>query len=137
MAHDDVLDPLDSLIASALQLNGRAAWRDIASAVDRTEPTVARRAQRLIDAGTVRVTVSRTPACSGMAQVATVYVRCAPGKPREVAETIARRPEGWSTGVYAGDADVICQVTVPSGAALVDVLLGELQTIPGVRSSVA
>jgi DNA-binding Lrp family transcriptional regulator len=39
--------------------------------------------------------------------------------------------------VYAGDADVICQVTVPSGAALVDILLGELQAIPGVRSSVA
>lgn len=137
MTDEDVLDPLDRLIASALQLNGRAAWRDIASAVDSTETTVARRAQRLIDAGTVRVTVSRTPACSGMGQVATVYIRCAPGKPREVAATVAERPEVWSTAVYAGDFDVICQVTVPSGAALADILLGELQGIPGVVSSVA
>ena len=137
MADADVLDPLDRLIAAALQLNGRSAWRDIASVVDSTETTVARRAQRLIDAGTVRVTVSRTPACSGMGQVATVYLRCAPGTPRQVAATVARRPETWSTGVFAGDADVICQVTVPSGAGLADILLGELQDIPGVVSSVA
>jgi DNA-binding Lrp family transcriptional regulator len=137
MAEEGMLDPLDRLIASALQLNGRAAWRDIASAVDSTETTVARRAQRLIDAGTARVTVSRTPACVGMPQVATVYIRCAPGTPQTVAATIAGRPEVWSTGVYAGDADVICQVTVPSGSALVDILLGELQRIPGAVSSVA
>lgn len=133
----DALDPLDRLIAAALQLNGRAAWRDIASVVDSTETTVARRAQRLIDAGLVRVTVSRTPACSGMSQVATVYIRCAPGTPRQVAATIAGRREAWSTGVFAGDADVICQVTVPAGGGLADVLLEELQRIPGVMSSVA
>lgn len=132
-----VLDHLDRLIASALQLNGRAAWRDIASAVDSTETTVARRAQRLIDTGTIRVTVSRTPACIDMPQVATVYIRCAPGTARSVAATIADRPEVWSTGVYTGDADVICQVTVPSGAALADIMLGGLQCVPGVLSSVA
>lgn len=137
MSDECVLDPLDRQIAGALQLNGRAAWRDIASVVDSTETTVARRAQRLIDAGIVRVTVSRTPACVGMGQVATVFIRCEPGSPQEVAATIARRPEVWSTGVYAGDADVICQVTVPSGAALAEILLEDLQRIPGVVSSVA
>jgi len=77
---EGVLDALDRQIAGALQLNGRAAWRDIALAVDSTETTVARRAQRLIDSGMVRVAMSRTPACIGMAQVATVYIRCEPGK---------------------------------------------------------
>jgi DNA-binding Lrp family transcriptional regulator len=137
MSDEGVLDPLDRQIAAALQLNGRAAWRDIALAVDSTETTVARRAQRLIDSGVVRVTLSRTPACSGMAQVATVFIRCAPGTSRQVAATIAERAEVWSTGIYAGDADVICQVTVPSGDALAGILLGELQRIPGVVSSVA
>ncbi len=65
MTHEDVLDPLDRLIAGALQLNGRAAWRDIASVVDSTETTVARRAQRLIDAGTVRVTAPACPRAAG------------------------------------------------------------------------
>ncbi|MEN3270384.1 MAG: hypothetical protein V7646_7278 [Pseudonocardia sp.] len=134
---EGALDPLDRQIAGALQLNGRAAWRDIALAVDSTETTVARRAQRLIDSGTVRVAVSRTPACIGMAQVATVYIRCEPGTPQRVAATIAGRPEVWSTGIYAGDADVICQVTVSCGEALAEILLGEFQRIPGVVSSVA
>jgi DNA-binding Lrp family transcriptional regulator len=137
MPDQSVLDPLDRQIASALQLNGRAAWRDIAAAVDSTETTVARRAQRLIDAGIARITVSRTPTCVGMGQVATVYIRCKPGTPQDVAAEIACRPEVWSTAIYAGDADVICQVTVPSGDALADILLGELQRIPGVLSSVA
>jgi DNA-binding Lrp family transcriptional regulator len=134
---EGVLDPLDRQIAGALQLNGRAAWRDIALAVDSTETTVERRAQRLLDSGTVRVTLSRTPACIGMTQVATVYIRCEPGTPRQVADIIADRPDVWSTGIYAGDADVICQVTASSGDAVAEILLGEFQRIPGVVSSVA
>jgi DNA-binding Lrp family transcriptional regulator len=129
------MDDLDRRIAAALQLNGRAAWREIAAVVGTTESTVARRAQRLIDSGLVQIALSRAPACSGMPQVATVFVRTVAGEQLQVARTLADIPQVWYVGVYAGEADVICQVTVPSVMSLYAVLERE-QHVAGVVSSV-
>lgn len=130
------MDELDRRIAAALQLNGRAAWRDIAAVVGTTESTVARRAQRLLDADLVQIAVSQPPSCLGMSQVATVLLRCSPGVQLQVAETLAQLPHVWYVGVYVGDADIICQVTVPAVDSLLDVLMRQ-QQIAGVVSTVA
>ena len=44
------LGHLDRRIVAALQLNGRATWKQVAAAVGATESTVARRGQQLLDA---------------------------------------------------------------------------------------
>jgi DNA-binding Lrp family transcriptional regulator len=128
------MDEMDRKIAAGLQLNGRAAWRDIAAVVGTTESTVARRAQRLIDAGLVQIAVSQAPSCLGKDQVVTGFFRCSPGQQLQVAETLADFPEAWYVGVVAGDADVMCQITVAGVESLLEVLLRS-QQVPGVVSS--
>lgn len=50
------LDALDRRIAAALQIDGRASWRRIASALGEPERKVARRGLRLLESGRVSVT---------------------------------------------------------------------------------
>ncbi|MFJ3393448.1 AsnC family transcriptional regulator [Leifsonia aquatica] len=55
MAISTDFDELDSRIAAALQANGRASWGLIAKVIDAPVRTIARRGQRLLDVGAVRV----------------------------------------------------------------------------------
>jgi DNA-binding Lrp family transcriptional regulator len=126
------VDELDRKIAAALQLHGRATWREIAAAVGASESTVARRARSLLEADLVRVVgyPDLTRVGSGLAVV--VQLRCEAGTAPAVGRTLAARPDCRFLTLVTGEFDIVLELTVPSLAQLARVLHLELGRVPHV-----
>ena len=115
---------LDRRIIAALQLNGRASWKQVAAAVGATESTVARRGQQLLDAGIVTVTGVLDHLRCGLGISLQVRLRCRPGTANVVAEALAALEVTRFVTVVTGSADVAAEFVVPHhrdvAAVLVD-----------------
>lgn len=129
------LEPLDRRIVAALQVDGRASWAEVARLVGTSETTVARRAQALLDARRVAVTVVRDPVCAGRSHVMLSRIRCAPGRVQQVARALAERPDVRFVSLVTGDCDVVCEFVLPRGRHAARMLLHELQQAEGVTAS--
>ncbi|KOG16980.1 Lrp/AsnC family transcriptional regulator [Streptomyces viridochromogenes] len=121
-----VADSLDRRIISALQIDGRASWHRIATALGEPERTVVRRGTRLLDSGLVRIGAM---AVRGRSTV--VGVRCAPGRARVVATALARRPDCVFAHVLTGTWDCVAEVQCPRDR-LAGLVMDELPGLPGV-----
>ncbi|MFE7270917.1 Lrp/AsnC family transcriptional regulator [Streptomyces sp. NPDC057623] len=121
-----VADSLDRRIISALQIDGRASWHRIATALGEPERTVVRRGTRLLDSGLVRIGAM---AVRGRSTV--VGVRCAPGRARVVATALARRPDCVFAHVLTGTWDCVEEVLCPRDR-LAGLVMDELPGLPGV-----
>ena len=133
----EAVDDVGRRIVAALQLDGRASWREMAAVAGASENTVARRAGRLLEAGLAHVAVVRDPRCAGRGHVANVFIRCRNGTQLAVAQALLARPDVWSLSVVTGPHDLFCQVTVGTAEDLARVLLSGFQHIDGVESTVA
>lgn len=129
------MDALDRRIAAALQLNGRATWRDVARVVDSSESTVARRGRLLLEAGLVRVTGQPDPARVGLGYPVLVQLECAPGDRKAVARTLARRPDVRFLTIVTGGFDIVLELIVESRRHLSRVLLDELSAVDGITAT--
>ncbi|MDG4833430.1 Lrp/AsnC family transcriptional regulator [Solwaraspora sp. WMMD1047] len=130
------LDTTDRRIVAALQVNGRASWTEIAQLTGTSVTTVARRAQQLLADGRVKVAVAPQPG-GGVAELLIVRIRCVPGGQLPAARALAAMPEVRFVALVTGGCDLVAEVLVPKRAGLHSVLLSGLQSIPGVRGSVA
>jgi DNA-binding Lrp family transcriptional regulator len=132
----EALDEADRRIVAALQLNGRASWREIAAVVGTSENTVARRAGRLLEAGIAHVAVVRDPRCAGRGHVANIFIRCRNGTRLGVARALLARPDVWSLSVVTGPHDLFCQATVETADDLARMLLSDFHDIVDIESTV-
>ncbi|MET9967761.1 Lrp/AsnC family transcriptional regulator [Streptomyces sp. NPDC006356] len=121
-----VADSLDRRIISALQIDGRASWHRVATALGEPERTVVRRGTRLLDSGLVRIGAM---AVRGRSTV--VGVRCAPGRARVVATALARRPDCVFAHVLTGTWDCVAELQCPRDR-LAGLVMDELPGLPGV-----
>lgn len=137
MSPHDSLDRVDQRIIAALQLNGRASWRDVAAVAETSENTAARRAGRLLESGMAHLAVVRDPRCAGYGHIANVFIRCRSGRQLDVARELLSRRDIWALSVVTGPHDLFCQVTVSTAEDLARVLLNDLQHIDGVASTSA
>lgn len=126
------MDDLDRQIAAALQVNGRATWLQIARAVDSSESTVARRAQRLIEQGLLRIAAVTDPARAGFGYPVLVQLRCAPAAAPRVADVLADRADVRFLALVTGSFDIVMELIVPSRRYLANVLLNDLTAIEGI-----
>ncbi|MBB6350631.1 Lrp/AsnC family transcriptional regulator [Nonomuraea muscovyensis] len=129
------MDVLDRRLVSALQVNPRAAWGEIARAVGEHERTVARRLQRLIADGAVRVTAIYDDLRSGHGRPVHLHVQVRPGTAADVAEALAGRPDTRSVYSLTGVADIGCELVSPSREALHDILTAQVAAIDGVQQT--
>ena len=129
------MDDLDRRIAAALQVNGRATWRQVARAVGSSESTVARRAQQLIDGGFMRVTAVADPIRCGFGYPVLVQLECEVGAADEAAELLAERPDVRFAALVTGAFDVVVELIVPSRRRLARILLEELPEIKGITET--
>ena len=129
------MDDLDRRVAAALQVNGRATWRQVARAVGNSESTVARRAQQLIDAGFMRVTAVADPIRCGFGYPVLVQLECEVGTAGEAAEVLAERPDVRFAALVTGTFDLVVELIVPSRRRLARVLLEELPEIKGITKT--
>ncbi|MEU8247139.1 Lrp/AsnC family transcriptional regulator [Nonomuraea sp. NPDC048916] len=126
------MDVLDRRLVAALQVSPRASWGEIGRVIGEHERTVARRLQRLIADGVVRVTAIYDDLRSGNGRPVHLHVQVRPGTAGRVAETLARRPDARSVYTLTGAADVGCELVSPSREALDDILSTQISTIDGV-----
>ncbi|WP_345942415.1 Lrp/AsnC family transcriptional regulator [Streptomyces sp. SID2888] len=122
------VDALDRRIIAALQIDGRASWRKIASVLGEPERTVARRALRLLESGLVTVT-------GLIARGDTVILRlnCRPGAVRDAAVAAARWQNTVFSYVLAGPADCVAELQCPP-EQLARFMLEEVPAVPGLVS---
>jgi DNA-binding Lrp family transcriptional regulator len=122
------VDGLDRRITGALLVNGRATWRKIASALGEPERTVNRRANRLLETGTVRVTAMAPSGGSVLAQLKSRL-----GHARETAEALAEVPGGIMVYALTGEVDCVAEIWCPF-QDLPDLVDRTLPRLPGLVS---
>ncbi|MEV6323996.1 AsnC family transcriptional regulator [Nocardia sp. NPDC051787] len=112
-----ILDDVDRRLLHALQLDGRAPFSRLASVLDVSERTLARRYRRLLSTGGLRVTGVADSERAGHAEwLGRLRVR--PDATATVARALARRADtAWVTVISSG-AELACLFRVPAEAPL-------------------
>ncbi|WP_040702937.1 Lrp/AsnC family transcriptional regulator [Nocardiopsis ganjiahuensis] len=126
-----VLDGLERRIAAALQVDGRASWRGIASVLAEPERTVARRGNELLASGAVAV-VGILP----HADAAVLRVSCSPGTARMATESLAQRSDCTFAYMTTGSTDCVAELMFDSGK-LPQVLGTEVPATVGLLTAVS
>lgn len=127
------LDSLDRTIVGALQVNGRAGWRRIASVIDVPERTVAARGAELVRSGQVRMTGLTLLPQGGVLESALAHVHCNSGMSRVTATAAAERANTVFTYLTTGGSDCVFEI-MSDRARLLGTLLDELPALPGAAS---
>lgn len=129
------MDELDRKIAAALQVNGRASWLQVARVVESSESTVARRAQRMIEAEDLRVVAVADPVRCGFGYPVLMQLNYEAGAAYRVARTLAERSDVRFLALVTGSFDIVLEMIVPSRRYLARVLLEELPQIEGIKET--
>lgn len=116
-----MLDDLDAQILHALQLAPRVSFRRIATVVEATEQTVARRYHRLRRDGVVRVVGLENRWIDGEGSWV-CRMRAAPERIQQLADALVRRPDVSHANVLAGWTDLVCVIRAPVGDTREDLL---------------
>ena len=126
MDQKHVLDQLDLRVACALQISGRSTWGELSAVLDVSERTVARRAQRLLDYGLVRIIGTIDTQRIGWGNPVLLRLRCEPGATLEVGRLLADRPDTRTVMLTSGSADCFVEVIPPTDDDLRELLLHTL-----------
>jgi DNA-binding Lrp family transcriptional regulator len=129
------VDALDRQITAALQLNGRATWREVARVVGTSESTVARRGRQLLDTGLVRVSGQPDPARLGLGYPVLVQLQCKAGTASDVARELAARPDVRFLALVTSTFDILLELIVPSRRHLARVLIDEFSQVDGITGT--
>jgi DNA-binding Lrp family transcriptional regulator len=130
------LDEVDRRILDALVRDGRASVRTLAERIHISRTNAYARVERLLREGVItgfRAQVA--PAAAGLGTSAYVSLTIQQNSWREVSARLARVRYIEHAALLGGDYDVLALVRAPDNAALRDVVLNEVQGIPGVLST--
>lgn len=123
----------DLELIDALQVNPRASWTQMGGVLGVDPVTVARRWQRLAQAGEAWVTVALGQRQLHSMNMAFLELSCEPGATAEVAAALADEPHLITIQHIAGAYDLWVIALAPSLTDLSDYLLRRVPLHPGVR----
>jgi len=126
------VDDVDRKIIEALQQNGRASFRGIATRVGVSEATVRARYGRLTREGILQVVAVTNPLGLGFEQ-ALIGVKTS-GAPSGVADEISKWPEADYVVVTAGQFDVVVEVVASGRTELLEIT-NRIRALDGVVST--
>ena len=124
------LDAVDQGIIEALQENGRASFRGIATRVGVAEATVRARYTRLVDDGILQVTGVTNPLGLGFDAMAMLGVNTA-GAPQPIADELSAWDETAYVVVTAGRFDVLAELVCTDRRHLLE-LTSRIRALPDV-----
>jgi Lrp/AsnC family transcriptional regulator for asnA, asnC and gidA len=128
------LDEIDKAIVQMLVADGRRAYADIATELKLSASTVQQRANRLIEAGLLRIRAITDPVALGVPITASILLKVDGARLREAAQEAAQFEEvGW-VAITSGAYDISCEVACRDNEHLIE-LISELAGIEGVRST--
>jgi DNA-binding Lrp family transcriptional regulator len=133
------LDDIDRRIIDALRSDGRLSVRALAEAVRISRANAYTRLERLTTSGAITgFTATVDPASIGLGTSAYVTLTVRQNSWRELKARLQAIPEVHHMALVGGEFDVILLVRAADNAALREVVLNELQSIPeviGTRTS--
>ncbi|HEX6967700.1 MAG TPA: Lrp/AsnC family transcriptional regulator [Micromonosporaceae bacterium] len=130
------LDEVDRHIISLLVQDGRISIRTLAERVHVSRSNAYARLQRLIADGVISGFQARiVPERAGLGTSAYVGLTIRQNTWREVSASLARIRYLEHAALVGADYDVLALVRAPDNATLRDVVLNQLQRIPGVLST--
>ncbi len=124
---------IEQMISSALQVNGRASWRQIANALDIPERTVARRGQRLLDENHVRISTYLDASRVLHAESFIIRLKIDPIAASAASDVLARHPDASSVSVLEGTNEIVCLFVPRNKRSISRLFTEELPGIPGVQ----
>ena len=130
------LDEVDRRILAVLVRDGRTSIRSLAERIHISRTNAYARVERLIRDGVItgfRAQVA--PERAGLGTSAYMSLTIQQNTWREVSAQLARVPYIEHAALLGGDHDVLVLVRAPDNAALRDVVLNQVQGIPGVLST--
>jgi DNA-binding Lrp family transcriptional regulator len=131
-----LLDDIDRRLLDALVRDGRASMRTLAERVHISRTNAYARVERLVREGVItgfRAEVA--PERAGLGTSAYVSITIEQNTWREVSARLARVRYVRHAALLGGDHDVLALVRAPDNAALRDLVLNQVQAIPGVLST--
>lgn len=126
---DHELNDAQRRIIAALQVDGRATWRKIATVLDMPERSVARHGAWLLEHGLVTVSAIRHRQHSML-----IACSCAPGTGRIASESLSARPDTSFSYQTTGREDLVVELHYTGDVT--NVLSLQLPATPGVSSMV-
>jgi Lrp/AsnC family transcriptional regulator, regulator for asnA, asnC and gidA len=126
-----VLDRIDIGIITHLQQDGRRPFTAIAKQLGISEASVRQRVARLLRAGIIQIVAVSSPLDLGLIW-AQLNLRVAGHRIEAVAEEVAKLPQVDYVSICAGNVDIIVGVVAHDREELLDVLVNQIRTIPGV-----
>lgn len=133
---DVQLDAVDRRLVEALRADGRASVNEMAARVSVSRATAYQRLGRLRDAGVIRrFTVDVDHRKLGLPIAALVLVNVVQHSWRDVGDRLRQLPGVEWMALSSGTFDYVLLVRAPNIEHLRDVILGDLQSIPEIRSS--
>jgi DNA-binding Lrp family transcriptional regulator len=127
------LDTLDRQIMAALVRNGRAPWRLIAEVLGQQERTVARRGNKLLESGAVRINAFINPAAVSSRAAFLLRVKAAPKELRQVCSWLADQDESSWVSALSGSSEGVAEMFLAPDE-LAELLYHRLAKVEGVQS---
>jgi Lrp/AsnC family transcriptional regulator for asnA, asnC and gidA len=127
------LDPLDWLIISLLNEDGRMSSAEIARRLEVPARTVNNRIENLVEREIIEIRAVLNPVALGYTVYADVFIEAEPGRVREVVDRVAQFPQVSYVACATGGIDVSVSIRVRSNEELFSFVTDTLGNIPGVR----
>lgn len=133
MAKSHRVDETDLAIIRILQKDGRRAYADIASELRLAPSTVQQRANRLIEAGLLKITALVDPRIVDISVFAMIAIKVDGTRLREAAVDIGRFEETDYVVICTGPYDILIEVACRSNDDLLSFISDKLAKVQGVR----
>ncbi|HEY8752486.1 MAG TPA: Lrp/AsnC family transcriptional regulator [Arthrobacter sp.] len=127
------LDTLDRQVMAALVRNGRAPWRLIAEVLGQQERTVARRGNKLLDSGAVRINAFINPSAVSSRAAFLLRVQAVPRELRRVCSWLADQDESSWVSALSGANEAVAEMFLAPNE-LAELLYHRLAKVEGVQS---
>ncbi len=124
-------DDVSKAIIAQLQEDGRRPYATVGKAVGLSEAAVRQRVQKLIDTGVMQIVAVTDPTQIGFDRQAMVSI-VASGDLEQIAARLGEIPEVVYIVITAGSTDILAEVVVTDDDHLLEVVNGQIRTIPGV-----
>jgi Lrp/AsnC family transcriptional regulator for asnA, asnC and gidA len=132
---EENIDELDRFILRTMQEDGRIPFSTIAKQANVSESTIRNRYLRMVDRGVVRTVASVDPYALGFQAPALIGVNVKPGTADLVAKELVRISEVSYLVMTLGSFDLIVELFCRDLPHLTDLLVQNVQSIPGVLST--
>lgn len=134
MARSHRVDDIDVAIVRRLQEDGRRSYADIASELGLAPSTIQQRANRLIEAGYLKIRAVTDPIAMGVPVVASMALEVDGSIIKQVADNLAKFEEVGYVVICAGSHDIQIEIACKDNDHLLNAIT-RISQIDGVRST--